>query len=308
MSFVSESAPNSIDAIIVLHDSASVIEGAIDALRRAAPDCGVRPIIVDNASSDAGAAIASRLLGEAAVVRLPNNLGFAAGVNAGLIRSRSPWVALVNPDLRPAPGSLDKMVRALDLRPRAGLVGPLVRLEDGTREQTAGVFPTLARERAHSMFLDRLLGWEGRRVPQPDTAVQVDWVSGCAWLLRREAQLQVGPLDEGYFMYVEDIDYGKRLAAAGWEVWVEPAAEATHVRGTGSTRSGLLPADGGLALVRYFELHAPSRDARAIRAVLRRGWSIRRALHRVRSGFGSPGAARLAERYARAIEELGASH
>lgn len=301
-----ESAAASIDAVIVLHESASVIEGALESLRHAAPIRGVRPIIIDNASTDDGPAIASRILGADAVVTLPKNLGFAGGVNAGLARSHRPWLALVNPDLRFAPGALDYMASALESRPGSGLVGPIVRAADGTREETAGAFPTLDREIAHAWFLDRILGWEGRRVVQPTTAAQVDWVSGCAWLLRREAVEAVGPLDDGYFMYVEDVDYCKRLRNSGWDVWVEPGAEAIHVRGTGSTRSALLPADGGMSLVRYFERHASEEDARAIRAVLRRGWLIRRVLHTLRSWFGQPGAGRLAARYARAIEQSAA--
>lgn len=293
-----------IDAVIVLHESASVIDGALDALAGAAPRSAVNTIVVDNASTDRGPAIAASRLGEGSVIRSERNLGFAGGVNLGLARSTHPWIALVNPDLRYAPGALDRLLDFMEAHPRAGLVGPGVRLADGRREATAGVFPTAAREHAHAWFQDRWLGRPGRSIAQPTAPARADWVSGCAWLLRRAALEHVGPLDAGFFMYVEDVDFCRRLHAADWEVWVEPGAHASHVRGTGSSASGLLPADGGRALVRYFEKHAAADEVAAARAALRAGWTLRRALHRVRAWAGRAGARRLADRYARALADL----
>jgi len=305
---VTKRPARAIDAVIVLHESAAVIDGALAALDGAASRSIVNPIVVDNASTDAGPAIVERRLGSGSVIRSPRNLGFAGGVNLGLAHSAHPWIALINPDLRYEPGALDVLLDFLLQHPRAGLVGPRVQLADGSRESTAGAFPTAAREQAHAWFLDRWLGREGRRVAQPLGAGRVDWLSGCAWLLRREAFEAIGPLDEGYFMYVEDVDYGRRLHAAEWEVWVESAARAEHVRGTGSSASGLLPADGGRALLRYFEKHTTSAEQAAARRALVAGWTIRHSLHTVRAWAGAPGAERLAKRYASALADLRAGH
>jgi hypothetical protein len=295
-------AAGSLTAILVLHESAAVVEEAIASLAQAAPRRGVQVVVVDNASTDDGAARAEARLPAGAVVRAPVNRGFAAGVNAGLARCTTEFVVLVNPDLRFAPGALDRLADFLEARPEVALVGPRVDLEHGGREATAGVFPTAARERVHAWFGDRLLGLPGRRRSQPEAPAAVDWVSGCAWMLRRSTAARVGPLDEGYFMYVEDVDYCRRLALVAAEVWVEPAARAVHARGTGSTRSALLPADGGGALVRWFERHAPH-EREAARAALRQGWWLRLALHHTRAVLGHRGADRLAARYARALAD-----
>lgn len=301
---MTERPAREIDAVIVLHESGSVIDGSLAALADAAPRSVVNPIIVDNASTDAGPRIAESRLGAGSLIRSPRNLGFAGGVDLGLARCRHPWIALVNPDLRFAPGALDILADFLEAHPRVGLVGPLVRLAEGGREATAGVFPTAAREHAHAWFLDRWLGRAGRGAEQPDSASRVDWISGCAWLLRREALVQAGPLDDGFFMYVEDVDYGRRLQDSGWEVWVEPRAHAVHVRGTGSSASGLLPADGGRAMLRYFEKHATHAEQASARRALAAGWTIRRVLHMLRAWARRPGAERLERRYARALEDL----
>jgi N-acetylglucosaminyl-diphospho-decaprenol L-rhamnosyltransferase len=293
-----------ITAVVVLYNSSAVIEDCLRSLLLAAPRRGVRAVIVDNASADDGAARAAAQLGDGAVLRLPVNRGFAAGVNAGLAAAETPWLAVVNPDLRFAPGALDQLADALEARPRVALVGPLVRDSTGEREDTAGVFPSPDRERAHAWMLDRLLGWPGRHCAQPDEAARVDWVSGCAWLLRREAWRACGPLDETYFMFLEDVDYCRRLGEAGWECQLIPAANARHDRGTGSTDSGFLPADGGRALLRYLVKFYPRTSPVALRKVLASGWRLRLALHTLRGALGDARSAGLARRYARALASL----
>lgn len=290
-----------ITAVVVLHDSAKVIEPCLDALCAAAPQRGIEVRVVDNASRDDGAARAARRIGESRVTRLAENRGFAAGVNAVLKGFAGDAIALVNPDLVMSPGALDRLADVLDRRPRAGLVGPRVLDPDGLPEASVGRFPTLARERAHAWFLDRLMGKEGRGYAFPATEAAVDWVSGCAWLLRGEAAREVGALDEGYFMYYEDVDYCRRLAAAGWEVVSTPEVSVTHARGSGSTATSSLPADGGLALLLYFARFEPAVRERDIRRALVQGWHVRRLWHGLRAAFGSRRSANLAERFDRAL-------
>ena len=297
--------PAQIGAVVVIHESAGVIRGCLETLRESAPRRGLAILVVDNASTDDGADVAAGILGPERVLRLEENHGFAAGVNAGFARLGQPWLAIVNPDLAFARGALDRLADFLEGHPRAGLAGPRVRLANGAIEPTAGVFPTIAREEAHAWMLDRWLGRPGRSRRQPPAAERADWISGCAWLLRREAWQAAGPLDEDYFMYVEDIDYGRRLANAGWEVWIEPAIEAVHARGTGSRRSALLPADGGPALAHYFAKHEPQVPQRRLLAALRSGWALRRALHALLARAGRRESRMLERRYALALERIG---
>jgi GT2 family glycosyltransferase len=293
-----------ITAVVVLHDSAGVIEDCLASLDVAAPRRGVRTIVVDNASRDDGPRRAADRIGESSIVRLPENRGFAAGVNAGLALAQTPMLAVVNPDLRFEPGALDLLADALEAHPRAAIVGPRVRDSAGQVEPTAGVFTTPARERVHAWMLDRLLGLPGRRSPQPDRDTRVDWISGCAWLVRGEAWKRCGPLDEAYFMYSEDVDFCRRLFDAGWETRIVTGARALHDRGTGSVRSSELPADGGLALYRYLVKFHPGYSRSSLRATLASGWWLRRGLHTARALFGHARSAMLARRYARALASL----
>ena len=184
----------------------------------------MRIVVADNASRDDTVARAVARIGEGNVLRLADNRGFAAGVNAGIAAATTEFVAVVNPDVEVPPGGLDALADALEAQPDAGLVGPGVVDDRGHIERTVGAFPTPAREWAHSWLLDRL-GWPGRFAATPTRTTPVDWVSGCAWLVRARAAHAAGPLDEAYFMYYEDVDWCRRLHDAGWRVLHVPEVQ-----------------------------------------------------------------------------------
>ncbi len=291
-------------AIVVAYESAAVIGRCLESLRAAAPDRVLELRVVDNASTDGSADLAEAMLGPGRVIRMSSNRGFAAGVNAGLGAVDAPWVAVVNPDVQVPPGGFDRLVDELACHPRAGLAAPRVVRADGRPERSVGLFPTPGREWVHSWLLDHL-GWPGRWARLPGSTAAVDWVSGCAWLLRAEAARAVGPLDEGYFMYCEDVDYCRRLHDAGWSVLAVPEVEWVHDVGTGSRETGLVAADGGPALLRYFAKFHPGVPEQRVRALLLRGWKLRRAWRKARVRLGDVGSAAVARRYEIAIETLG---
>jgi len=117
---------------------------------------------------------------------------------------------------------VDKL-RAAD--PMAGVVGFRLRNRDGSGQASSGPFPTLLRTLA-GLFLPR-----SRRkcTHRPEPVRQpVDWVTGGCLLVRRDCFRQLGGLDESFFLYYEDVDFCRRVAAAGWGVWFDPSVEVTH--------------------------------------------------------------------------------
>jgi len=295
---------NGVTAVVVTHESAGVIDQCLDALRLAAPRRGLEIRVVDNASQDGSAERAATRLGEASVVRLSTNRGFAAGVNAVLGGFTGEWLALVNPDVVVPAGAIDALADVLVTSRDAGLVAPRVVGPDGRSEASVGRFPTLERERAHALFLDRLIGREGRLAPVPLQTASVDWVSGCMWLLRGVAVREIGPMDEDYFMYYEDVDYCRRLREAGWGVIVAPSIAVTHARGRGSVRSHSLPADGGRALLHYFlKFHRQVPEA-VVKETLQRGWGIRYSLHSLMAMLGNQRSKRRVKQFRLALTSL----
>ena len=148
---------------------------------------------------------------------------------------------LLNPDTEVRDGSLDRCLERLDREPRVGIVGPKLVLSSGELDHAAKrSFPTPLSALAHFTGLGRrrdappALG--AYRAPHlgEDEAGAVDAVNGAFMLARLEAVREVGLLDEGYWLYMEDLDWCYRFSQRGWRVFYEPAAVVTHVKGGSS--------------------------------------------------------------------------
>lgn len=224
-------------AVVVNHDAGDLLAACVRSLRDDGAD---EIVVVDNASSDGSL---DRLESEGldvTIVRAGDNRGYAAGANLGLERVGGEIAAVLNPDTVVRPGTGAAVVaRFADAEVAA--VGPRLLNEDGTTYPSARIVPSALDAAGHG-----LLGllWPGnaftRRYRQldldPGVARDVDWVSGAAVWLRRSALAEVGGWDEGYFMYVEDVDLCWRLRRAGWRVVYEPAGVVVHVQGASTAR------------------------------------------------------------------------
>jgi GT2 family glycosyltransferase len=197
-------------------------------------------IVVDSASTDGSPDMVSREFPQVHLIASQENLGYARGNNTGAAAARGRYLFLLNPDTVVERGTLARLVTYMDSQPAVGVLGPQLLWPDGTIQSSRRRFPTVG-----SLFWEStLLGqWfpdnpYSRRyhlADQPaDQPQVVDWVVGAALLIRREAWLQVGPLEEGFFMYFEETDWCRRSAAAGWQSHYLPAAWITHYEGKSS--------------------------------------------------------------------------
>ena len=215
--------------------------GAIERARAALGAGGeVRAAVVDNASGDGTAARVRAAAPWADAVALAHNGGFAAGINVALGRlGGCDVLVLLNPDVEVAEDFFTRL-DALDWPRDLAARGPLVIDADGRTEQSARGFPgartallgrssLLARLRPGSALLRRDLLADasgGRR--------RVDWVSGACLIAPAARLAEVGPLDEGYFMYWEDADWCRRAHVLGLGVLYEPALVVRHAQGSSS--------------------------------------------------------------------------
>lgn len=193
-------------------------------------------VVVDNGSTDGSPEALERSCPGVPVLRPGANLGYARAANLGIAATHAPVVAVCNPDLVVEAGTGAALVDRLDRDPRLGAVGPRIRNPDGSVYPSARRVPSLVDAVGHG-----LLGLVWRSNPftrryreldaDPDRSRDVDWVSGAAIWLRREALDAVGGWDERYFMYVEDVDLCWRLRQADWRVAYEPAGDVVHVQG-----------------------------------------------------------------------------
>jgi GT2 family glycosyltransferase len=211
----------------------------------------VEVFVVDNGSRDDTLALLRASLGadEMRARILPNaaNLGFARANNRALAQAKGHWLLFLNPDCVIEPDTIERMERALADCPSAGMAGPLILNPDGSEQagcRRERPVPGKAFVRAFGLarWAPRL-GLPERAVrdfvrrgdPLPPHPVPVDAISGAFMLVRREALETVGPLDEGYFLHCEDLDWCERFRQAGLSVLFVPQVAVVHDKG-GSSR------------------------------------------------------------------------
>jgi N-acetylglucosaminyl-diphospho-decaprenol L-rhamnosyltransferase len=220
--------------VIVNYESGSALSRCVEGLLGG----GVTElVVVDNGSTDGSVDVLRGALPDVEVVVTGRNLGYGAAANRGVAATNAPAVLVCNPDVIVGPGALPALAAAMEADPRRALVGPLIRTAEGDRYPSARRFPSMAEAAGHAAIglftpRNRFTRAYHRADLEPGAAtLEVDWVSGACFLVRRAAFEQVGGFDEAYFMYAEDVDLCWRLGRAGWAVAYVPAAEVTHVQG-----------------------------------------------------------------------------
>lgn len=276
-----EQHPPTIGVIVVSYNTAGLLRACLESLR----DCRLplRVVVVDNASADGSAAVAEQVCPAAQVIALGHNAGYAGGTNIGLAALGQPlpdYLLILNPDTVVQPGAIEAMVDFMQAHPRVGLVGPRLLNPDGSLQPAAFRFPTLAMSLLDLFPPGEVLpgrlynSWWHGRYPQErgDEPFPIDHPLGAVMLIRRAALEQVGGMDEGYFMYSEEVDWCWRIRQAGWAIWQTPQARVIHVGGaaTSQFRWKML-----LALyrsrARFFALHRAPAVGRAHRLIVRAG-------------------------------------
>lgn len=198
------------------------------------PEAAVEVIVVDNSATLRGSGLLKRFPWVRSVENR-RNVGFARATNQGLRLARGRHLLLLNPDTRLRPGAIDALLRHLDAHPEAGVVAPRLLNSDGSLQYSCRRFPGVftvffGRYALLTRFLpgnpisrDYLyLDWDHAAVRD------VDWVSGACLMVRREVMERAGPLDDGYFLFVEDMDWCRRIWDAGWRVVYVAHAVVTH--------------------------------------------------------------------------------
>jgi len=204
------------------------------------PPPQIEVIVVDNASSDGSAEMVRAEFPQVQLIANDENRGFTAANNQGLAVGQGRYLMLLNPDTELVGDALATMASYLDGHPRVGVLGPQLRYADGRPQSSRRRFPTLTIALFESTVVEEW--WPSNPVARryrmadtPDDAIQpVDWLVGACLLVRREAYQQTGGLDEGFFMYSEEVDWCRRIKSAGWEIVYLPTATVVHYEGKSS--------------------------------------------------------------------------
>jgi N-acetylglucosaminyl-diphospho-decaprenol L-rhamnosyltransferase len=247
----------------------------IESLRALAPQRealgGGRVVVVDNASGDGSAEnIAFAIQSEGwpswvNVMPMSRNGGFSFGNNIGFSQAFSiaghvDYLMLLNPDTVARQGAIEKLVAFMEARPEVGIAGSRLENADGGIECSAHQFYSPLSELldgANLGLLTRLFPSYDVTPPLRDEAHPCDWVSGSSMIIRRKLIEDIGPMDEGFFLYFEEVDYLYRAAKAGWRTWYVPDSVVMHIEGasTGIKSTKRRPAYWYNSRRRYFVKH-----------------------------------------------------
>ncbi|MEO6794919.1 MAG: glycosyltransferase family 2 protein [Mycobacterium sp.] len=252
-----------------------------------ATDRPVQVVMADNGSTDGAPQEAVQRHPDVQLFDTGSNLGYGGAVNSAVAHLEagecSEFFIVANPDVQWGPGSIDALLEAAARWPQAATLGPLIRDPDGSVYPSARHLPSLIRGGMHAVVgpvwpnNPWTRAYRQERIEPSERPV--GWLSGACLLVRRAAFDAISGFDERYFLYMEDVDLGDRLAKAGWLNVYVPSAEVLHQKGHATGKD---PARNLAAHHRSTYTYLADRHTGWWRAPLR--WTMRGALA-VRSGM-----------------------
>jgi|SRR5579872_5250941 len=232
--------------VILCWNDRKVIEDCLRSIYSSTRRTDFEIIVSDNGSIDGSVEVIRASYPEIHVVENGRNLRFAKANNVGIGASRGEYVLILNPDTVIHNGTLDRMLAAADEHPEAGAFGCKVLNRDGSYQVSARPFASFKGEWIAALYMrwlgrvnawftsDSYPGWTGT------IQRQVDWISGCFILVRKNVLNLIGGFDEQFFYYFEDMDLCRRIWQTGYPILYIPGATITHLGGQ-STKGRFTP-------------------------------------------------------------------
>lgn len=226
------------------------------------PSAPFEVIVVDNASNDGSVEAVKDSFPETTLIVNKENKGFAAANNQALELSRGKYLLLLNPDTIIKDNALDRLIKFMDDNRSIGACGPKLLYPDGRTQKSVRHLPSFKGALYRHTIFGKLgvfkksyMNWAMKDFDY-NTETDVYQIMGAALLLRGEALDKVGPLDETFFMYYEEVDLCYRIKKAGWRVVFTPITTIVHLGGSSSKQT---PAEKTVmamnSLIKFFRKH-----------------------------------------------------
>jgi N-acetylglucosaminyl-diphospho-decaprenol L-rhamnosyltransferase len=254
-------------AVVIVSFDPKWLEPCLRTLLPSLAGVDAEVLVVDNSPREGTRELLAADFPTVRVLRVPNH-GFAHANNRGIEAVDARYVLLINPDTEILEGDFASLLAAMEERPRLGLAGVRQVTADGTLWPTIRYFPSVGRAIGEALASERWPTrprWAGERELDPDAyerETPCDWTSGSFMLVRREALLAAGLLDERFFLFCEETDLCLRIKAAGWDIAHLPSMTIVHHAGKDGQNPRLLAQDA-FARSQYAHKHfsEPARSA-----------------------------------------------
>ena len=221
------------------------VELTFDCLRSLVPQLkpSQKVVIVDNDSRDGSVETIEEWVNMKSheqkinVIASAKNLGFSGGNNIGINSCEASYYLLLNSDTIVRPEALQHLLQCAKSNSTAGIISPRLEWQDGTPQISCFKFHSPISELIHSAsfsFITRLFTKWNIPIDVQSRDSYPEWTSFACVLIKRQVIEEIGQMDEGYFLYYEDVDYCLKAQRAGWKVFNTPSARVVHLRGGSS--------------------------------------------------------------------------
>ncbi len=232
-----------ISIIIISWNTRVILQDCLTSIYKHGGDINYEVIVVDNCSTDDSAEMVKKDFPQVNVIENSENLGFARANNIGIRVSKGRYMCLINSDVTILDDCIGRLLLFMDERSAVGMAGPRILNPDRTVQHSCRHFPSIWNNLCQSLGLNHLFPKSAffsywiMDYWSYDSIKSVDALSGCFWIIRREALDDVGLLDEDFFIYGEDLDWCRRFHEAGWDIVFYPGAEAVHLGGASAANT-----------------------------------------------------------------------
>ncbi len=236
--------------VVITHFRAlDELRGCLNTLRNLPYSSDLEVVVADSDALAGAGQLVAEEFPSAYYLPFRYNCGYAALVNASMDITDRPFVFVLNADIRLEADTLPKLLDQMEQHPDVGIIGPAVTYSDGRPQESAFAFyrPATVLYRRTPLGRTRRGQRELQRFRMHDEVeaargrggiVDADWLMGAALLVRRSAARDVGPLDESYFLYFEDVDWCLQFWRSGWRVVHDPSAQCVHLWARASAKGG----------------------------------------------------------------------
>jgi len=232
-----------VSIIIVNWNTKELLHNCIESVYAHAGDVNYEVIVIDNASTDGSPDMVRDNFKKVVLIENQKNLGFAGANNQGMAVAKGRYVLLLNSDTIVLDNAIANTVRFADANPSAAVIGCRVLNSDGTLQPTCFMYPSILNMVLSSSYLaklypkNRFFGREKMTWWNRSDVREVDVVTGCFMLVRRQAIELVGMMDERFFMYCEETDWCYRFKKNGWKNVFTPVGQIIHLGGQSTAKN-----------------------------------------------------------------------
>lgn len=243
--------------VIVNWNAKNYLQDCLNSIIDNSSGLNIEIIVVDNASTDKSVETIKIYFPQTVLIENHDNRGFGAANNQGIKISKAEYVLLLNPDTIVLPDALTNMVKFMETERDAGIVGCKILETDGTINTSVRKFPTLFTEITHLISTKKKNSTElSQERFDYNKTCEVDSLSGCCLLIRKESIRNIGYFDEEYFMYADDIDVCYRMKKSNFKVFYFSDAQVVHHGGKSSEQAGFRTSVESFKSIRkYFKKH-----------------------------------------------------